>query len=193
MAATSIAAAGGGGGSLTSGGAGAGGGAQGSAGCGGATCPTCSLFGGGGGGGAYGGGASLGRAGCGGGGGGSSLISNLINAYGESADPRTPNIAGGLSSNLLTQWTLTPWLSPGNNDASGLVVVSSAAPCDSAGACYYGIGTLKTWDDVRCLLEGEGHVSCLYYAPLPPPPNGSLKRPAGPSVRAGSSRPSSTR
>ena len=109
----------------------------------------CSTFGAGGGGGAYGGGASFGSAGCGGGGGGSSFTANLQSARGETANPATPGIAGGLSSPFLTPWTDTPWLSPGNSDASGLVVVYSNAPCDASGACYLGVQNFGTWDQVR--------------------------------------------
>ena len=156
---TTVAAVGAGGGSRTAGGSGVGGGASGAAGVGGtAACPSCNVFGGGGGGGAFGGGAAYSPTGCGGGGGGSSLTSNLVNARGESASPATPNLAGGLSSPFLTPWTNTPWLSPGNNDADGLVVASSTAPCDAAGACYKGISTFQTWAAVSASGRNDGVV-----------------------------------
>lgn len=118
-------------------------------------CPGCAYgnssamglgYGSGGGGGAFGGG-SGGKLG---GGGGSSLISNLIDARGETAPAAVPYVAGGRWSRL---FPLTAGAAPGSADMPGHVAIGAPSACDATGACYASVrrpdGRVISWYDAR--------------------------------------------
>lgn len=117
------------------------------------------VFSAGGGGGKYGGGAVYTTSCCGGGGGGTSLISNLVDARGETSS--VPGVAGGVTSPFWTQWIDSTLRTPGNRDSDGLVTISAPAPVDAAGARYVGLASpLSTWDQVRCASSVRLHHVC---------------------------------
>lgn len=143
--------------------------ASGSALQGGSFCPGCSpvfKFGASGGGGLFGGGS-----GSAGGGGGSSLMSNLLNAKGQTAKREAHWLAAGRDD--------PGYLSGfGDRDCDGLVVIRGPPPCDDKGACYRAVtpGTLAsastststfTWDGARtrCRSLGSGWDFAAFYSP----------------------------
>lgn len=126
-------------------------------------CPNCAYgnassmglgYGSGGGGGAFGGG-SGGRLG---GGGGSSLISNLVDARGETAPAAAPYAAGGRWSRLFP--VSSTGIAPGNADMPGHVAIGAPSACDTTGACYASVrrpdGRVISWFDAASMCSALG-------------------------------------